>query len=234
MLVILQKRWLLVGIVSCLASFNALAQSTVNSGVQFTGSVLDVKPWFVTCQKKTETCDFDIELLLQFRNGNSRPIIVFVPTRFYGDTKVSFLGSVSKTATATTSTTIKHPYFVLYDNFDPLPRLVQGLLTADSPFNDFIVIPPGGYHEWRELIRVPIGYKLKKEPDPKRKGLFILSAIPEFPAFKIEYFLSLRKRPEDSNALEKAKETWKELGDLVLDSSGDYRIGSEIILNKLP
>ncbi len=240
MIIVAQNHWLFAGIVICLLSVNALTQSILNNGIQLTGSVLSVKPFEYTCGEKIETCDFDIDLLLQFRNGSSKPAIVFVPSKFYGDTKVSFIGSLAATATETTSTTIKwtsscanyryHGY--CYD--DSISRLVQGLLTADIPFNDFVVIAPEGYYEWRQNLRVRSGYKLKKERDPKRKGLFILSAIPEHPALKIEYFLSLRNRPEDSNPLEKAKENWKDFGDLLLDSNGDYRFESETILNKLP
>ncbi len=234
----LKKTYLFAGILTCFCTLAAPTQTTGNNGLQLTGSVIWVEPRTLTCQGKKESCEFEIDLLLQFRNNNTSPVIIFSPGRsqFLGDKKISFFGGVSKTSSESTSTTIKwkNPYVSVGYNYDPFEGLVRSLLLVDHPFGDFIVLPPEGYHEWRETLVTPLGYKLKKELDPKRKDQYILSAIPEYPALKVEYFLSLRNRREAPNALEKAKENWKEFGDLLLDSNGDYRIESEIILNNLP
>lgn len=230
----LKKHCLFVGLLTSLYTLSVFSQTTANNGVALTGTVLSVEPVYSTCLEKKSDCLFQLNLLMQFRNNTTSPAIIFDPNDFYGQKKISFLSVVSKTAKELTSTTIqwKNPYPPSL-HYDPLSGFVRALLFPYSSPYKSVIIPPDGYHEYRASYTISTGYKLQKEPDPKRNGHYILSAIPEHPALRIEYFLSVRNRPEDANAFDKAKENWKKFGDLLLDSSGDYRIESEIILNKL-
>lgn len=238
-----KKHCLFAGILACLCILTAFTQIEANKGVVLTGTVLSVEPHSYSCGEKEKYCDYEITLYLQIKNETSVPVIILDPRGrgdFYGQKKISFLSSISKAATESTSTTIRWkdstPHRPGEYYRDPVSDFVRVLLTPNPssppPFYS-VIIPPEGYYEFREFLIISTGYKLRKDPDPKRKGQNILSAIPEYPALRIEYFLSVRNRPEDTNALEKAKVNWKEFGNLLLDSSGDYRVSSEIILNKL-
>jgi hypothetical protein len=235
----IQKHCLFAAITVFLCGITVICQTDANDKVVLRGTFVSVKARSHDClESKTKTCEFALNLNLQFKNNTDAPIIIVrPPAAIYedgdvADTKISFFNDISsQIASESTAITIKWkpiPY-----RRDPVSPFVQALLQRQFPRNGFVVIAPQGYYETSQTLYVSKGFKVKKEPDPKcryKEGCYTYSAIPEYAALRIMYSISLRDRPEDPNAFERAKENWKDIGLLFLDSSGDYSIQSEVIL----
>jgi hypothetical protein len=204
-------------------------QSATNRGLVLTGSVYDVKPENASRSEKKDQYEFVLELYLQFKNESDSPYIIFKPDNFYGEKRISFLTplvSGTRSEDSTFSNVWTYP-----STYDPFPGFVKELEAAEPAIFRFVIIEPGAYFECRETLRIKSGYRLEIKPNQK---ISEASPIPEFRAFTLEYYLSLSDRHEDYNPLTAARRKWKKLGQLILNSSGDYIVRSEIILNKLP
>jgi hypothetical protein len=235
----------LVGVLNCLSIFflafsvcsAAYGQVASSRSVKLTGSVLAVKPHYVARVGDKNKYDFDIELYLQFKNDTDKPIIIFNPQGFYGQKKISFFEQVARVPDSKETSAVipwKNPYQDRDYYYDPFASFLRWLYSSTKPstYNNPI-IDVGGYYECIETLRVSTGYRIKSVPGPKPYDIPTLFAVPEYASLRLEYFLSVRDRHEYPDALETAKRAWQEYGDLVLDSDGDYRVTSEIILNKL-
>ena len=231
----MMKHCIAVAVLMFLFAPLVICQTKANRGLVLTGSVVSVKPNFVSKSNDKEVYDFDVELYLQFRNDTDKPVIIFKPGDFYGQKKIAFLEQVASKLNSEESSTViawKNPYG--HFNYDPFPSFLRELTAPEPAKYRFAIIAAEGYYECHETIRVETGYKLQKVPGPKPYDSPRLFAIPEFPALRLEFYLSLKDRHEDADALGTAQRRWKKSGELALDSSGDYRVKSEVILNKLP
>jgi hypothetical protein len=92
-----------------------------------------------------------------------------------------------------------------------------------------VIIQPRSYYETIQVFRVTSGFSLQML---NGKKLSEMTTIPEYSGMRLEYHLST-KDLQNSDALGIAKRNWKSLGELVLDSNGEYSVKSEVILNKL-
>lgn len=228
----------LIAPIVAILSLSVCGQSPASDGLKLTGTVVAVNPRLVSGPDKKEKYEFDIDLLLQFRNDAKLPIIILNPERFYGTRRIAFLEDVSPVTNSelsSTSLTWKNPYQNL--KYGPLDQLVQSIMwsyelkTPPSEYY-FVTIRPDSVYEFRASFSVPNGFKVSKIPQGAQPPK--LSVTPEFPALRVSFHFSLRNRPEHPNPLERAKEVYKKFGELVLDSNGDFSIRSQIIINRPP
>ena len=229
-----------VSTIMVLLGISVSGQTVSERDLTLTGTVVEVIPRFVRYLDKKEIYKFDVDLLLTFRNNSKLPIIIFRPDGFYGTRKITFLRDVSPISNAELSTTSivwKNPYADA--TYNPVNELVRELMWP-SEWNirpsqyHFVLIDPESSYECRERFTVQNGFKVVELKENESDQSPKLSVVPEFPALKVSYFFSLRNRREHPNPLEKARESYKKFGQLLLDPNGDFSVKSQIIINLLP
>ncbi|MGE0656690.1 MAG: hypothetical protein AB7F88_15125 [Pyrinomonadaceae bacterium] len=98
-----------------------------------------------------------------------------------------------------------------------------------APTSDFcVVIDPRGYYEFREVVTLDTGYRLEVELG---KSLTEARIRSEYPAFQIQYHLSLKGDEKGEGFLQVLQSKWKNVGNLVLDGNGDFTVTSDPIVN---
>ena len=203
------------------------------SGLVVTGSVVGVTASVDSDASKRDKYVFEVELYLQFQNNTDNLLIVFAPARFEGTKRIAFQDELSSTAGSFISAELLPS---IRGQYGPrgMPYLLYTLRQQTPSVFAFAVIQPHGYYEARDKVRVRNGYKVETRPVSKSFGKSsVLVAIPEFPALKVQYLVASNTSVELSEALATAKTRWSDLGTLFLNSSGDYDVTSEVILNKI-
>lgn len=211
----------------------AFSQSNADRSLTFTGTVISVTPRWVSGENRNEVYDFDVKLYLQFRNDTDSPVIIFKPENFDGQKKIEFLERIATDRPSESPSTAIA--WKNYDKFrDPIAVLVSTVRESVPHKFHFVIVDPGSYYECNEELRIKSGFTVQKSPGLTPFLRPVLSVIPEFRSFRLQYYVSLNNRPEEDASLVSAQRRWSSYGRLVLDSSGDYNLKSEIILNKLP
>lgn len=209
-----------------------------------TGSILGVSGMADSSQGE-DAFSFNIQLYLQIRNNSDQSLIVFRPDRFMGQRKVEFLkNDLTGGFGVGVEKTLPWVNPTAYLDYDPFSIYVKRVESATEPFKDgFLTIEPASYFEFRDSFTVDSGYKFDPEKleslkkmladrgiETTRIGLGNLSS--EFPALKVEYYLTFAKRHPDAEFLKTVQKRWKKFGKLYLTNDGDFRLKSEAIVNK--
>jgi hypothetical protein len=211
-----------------IAAFSVSAQKLANHGLVLTGSVVGLDTKCINGKPTPQ-----IHLYMQFRNNGDIPLILNPPSWVF-DKKIEFAGGVGSDPTrrlASASTFRFNPYLdnpfgsPKRDDYDPSPHFFK-LLDSSAP-NAKMIIEPGRYYEYQDVVWVKEGFKLDLEFGKSQKGCESTKVpVPEYPSFRLEYRLSDQR----TGLFKTLQERWKEFGYLVLDDSGDIAYKSESIL----
>jgi hypothetical protein len=214
-----------------------IGQQGTNRGLSLTGTVVAVRPVCYSDNYPNKCKNyFSVDLLLQFRNSGNTPLIILRPGTFLGEKRIAFLTDVSKP-----SSEISAKHFIRESRYpspphDPLFNFVREL-NFPSPQRPseyyFVILQPEEYYESRETFILETGYKIVTELPRTWRETRREFAIPEYPALRVEFILSLSNRREGTDLLGTAQRKWKKFGELVLDQNGDYHVKSAVIFNPL-
>jgi len=177
---------------------------------------------------------YSINLRLTYSNRGNDTIIVPTPEFFRAaERKIRFLDLPSSDAKVALSV----------DDFDVYGELDRGrvrsrkealeALNAPIPIpNYFVAIPPGESRELGATIPVKDGYKLDTVNGVLQYGGDLEFAAPLHKYFKLQFSSPLFEGPGVSAPVE-ARDRWRKLGRLLVDSGGGFSLESEVIINKL-
>ncbi len=218
-------------------------QAHKSGGLHLTGSIVGLNV-VAECSGSEGRLLVQAELSMQFRNGSDRRLIVFKPhnVRPYifggevGTTRINFLRNLP-------STTDKESERIqvkdirtdncrpsrYYGNYDPIASFIKRIDLPVPGADLFVMIEPRSYHEFREVVTLDTGYEIDVKLG---KSLKEARARSEYPAFELQYHLSLKGNEKGEGFLKSLQSRWKALGDLVLDGSGDFTVTSEPIINR--
>ncbi|HMO80461.1 MAG TPA: hypothetical protein PKD24_06695 [Pyrinomonadaceae bacterium] len=239
------KRWLFLSFLSLLFAFSANGQQSNIKGLFLTGTIIDLNVVPEYCRTDTRLL-VQVELAMQFRNGSDRPLIVMKPKPRWldpfggnlGSTRVNLLRGLPSIAdkqseriqAINTRSGNCHPsIYTQYRNDDRLSSFIKSI-DLPGPTSDFFeVIEPGGYYTFIEYVTLDTGFELEVKLGRSLREARISS---EFPAFQIEYHLSLKGNAKGEGLFQTLRSRWETFGNLILDESGDFTIISEPIVNR--
>lgn len=247
-------KYLVLIVIFVSATFCVLGQRSADDLI-LNGTVSNVTG-YADYESGKDSFSFSITLYLQLHNKGEEPIIVFRPDRILRQKKVEFLRSSSSNQgdEVIASKTLPWVNPAAYLDYDPLPRYIEQLKSSVDPNpQDLFIIQPGGYYEFRDIVTVDVGYDVdikklseykKREAElyakylremepPKRVAFGSLLLTSKSPFLRIEYSMSFKKF-EDADFLRGLQKRWKSLGNLYLNSDGDFSIKSQPILNQAP
>lgn len=250
----MQKCLILIVILAS-ASLSVLGQRSADDLI-LTGTVSGISG-YVDSRSGEDIFSFQISLYLQIQNKSEEPIIVFRVDRFMGQKKIEFLQSAAANKGDEVGAVKTLPWFnpAAYLDYDPFPKYIEQLKSSVDPnLNDFFIIQPGGYYEFRDIVTVDVGYDvdLKKLAEVRKrraelyaryfgdrespKTIESLGSLPtsKFPFIRIGYRLSFKKYDQDADFLRRLQKRWKSVGNLYLNSDGDFSIKSQPIINQAP
>jgi hypothetical protein len=239
------KRWAILSFLLLIFAFSAMSQTTRTKGLVLTGTIIDLG---VTseCQGKNGRVLVQAELAMQFRNDTDRRLIVFKPdgrrplpfaeelpiTRVYFLPRLPSISdkqSVRVEAKDIRTNNCIPPRTDYFGFSDPISWYVRQI-DSSGPFDAFFeIIEPGGYYSFAEVVTLDTGFELDVKLGRSLREARILS---EFPAFQIEYHLSLKGNEKGEGLLRTLQTRWKSYGDLFLDDNGDFTVTSEPIINR--
>lgn len=235
------KSWILFSLLLVFGALCSNAQVSKSDGIYVTGTITGLNA-VAECQGSNGRILVQVELYMQFRNSGDKPLIIFNKDKVFGrglglgSTRIVFLrGFPSKIDKERERIPINEPlpvdcYESAYNRtrYDPFPDFIKGL-DRPRPTSEFLVIEPRSYQEFREVVTVDTGYKLDVQIGKSLKEAQLRS---EYPAFQVEYHLSLKAYENGEGLLKSLQSRWKSFGDLVLDNNGDFTVISEPIINK--
>ena len=231
-----------------LISFSALCsngQAKKNDGLYLTGTITGLSPT-AECRGTDGRILIQVGLSMQFRNGGDRPLIVLKPEKFNPmfwssepfSTRVLFLRSLPSTTDKEAEripvnqirpNDCRPPDDRFYGNYDPIAAFMKRIDSSAPPSDLFEVIEPRGYYEFREVVTLDAGYEVEVKMGKSLKEARVRT---EYPAFLIQYHLSLKGNEKGGEFLLGLKSRWKAAGNFVLDGNGDFAVISEPIINR--
>src|SRR5688572_21629978 len=218
------KRFVALSLILLLSAL-AKGQSRSQGGLVLNGTVVAVS----ASERKLHTNNkesyvFTVELHMQYRNDGDVPLIVFGPDPFFIERKIEFFN----TEGSAISKTFHYVNPFADDGYDPYAPYWRRIDSAQPSR----VIQPGGYREFRETFTVEDGYKIKESPAERGRALRHSIPISDYQWLRIEYRLAIKEKSAPENLLQNLQQRWKSQGHLVLDTSGNFTVRSERILNK--
>lgn len=212
------------------------AQQLPNHGLVLNGTVIGIRS-----SEKNGRLDYEVRLLMQFRNDGDKPLILIRHAFLFGKTKIDFLNRSlgSKTRPPDESERIVQSIVIppwwssYYEDYDPLAASARSLDTPEPTNRMCVILNPGAYHEFNQTVKLEQGFKLIDRAGQKLKVWDGEIGLPfsEIPVFTIEFSLSLAKHHKDPDFLESLQRRWKRFGVLPLDANGNFTVKSERILN---
>lgn len=218
------------------------------SNLTFSGAVIDMT---VVCRKDEPIVRLD--LLMHLHNKTSEPVIVFYPFR-YGKTIV-FFGSGPVENDSGWVRAVPLEYLGAFGNsrwklerHDPLAQNVRFWRDqveahrrhgGSRPLNGFVVIDSGRYLEFRLDLRLDEGFRISRTGDKSKNGCPTNDPVelaasywiePMNPAMHVLYQLSLKGYEGGEGLLLDLRRTWKDSGNLHLDSGDEISYRSDPIL----
>lgn len=238
------KRWSVIYFLVLLLAFSAHGQKSNKDGLVLTGTIIDLSATS-ECQGKDGRTLVEVTLSMVLRNDSNRQLVTVKPRIFnpsviveLGQTRVKFLSTLPsmtdkenemvQTVSIRKDNCRPPPYTFSRSN-DPIGSLVESIDLPGPNSTYFVAIAPGSYHEFVETLRLDVGYAVDVTLGRPIGEARILS---EFPAFQIEYHLSLKGNEKGEGLLRTLQTRWKSYGDLFLDDNGDFTVTSEPIINR--
>jgi hypothetical protein len=148
------------------------SQATRNENLVLTGTFINVKQKFdfepfrenqdlaaaKQAEGKGEHYVFEVQLFLQFRNNMNLPLIIFLPSQFYGKSTIEFLESAESNSVKSSAEIPWKDYYRSID-YDPIPSFLRELEGPEPKKHRFVIIEPEGYFEYNQTFTVRKGYK---------------------------------------------------------------------------
>jgi hypothetical protein len=233
---------LLLSLILILAPLGVRTQ--LRDEVTLTGSVNGVTA-SVDSSTGEDAFLFNIRLYLQIRNNGNETIFIFRPGGSLSQRKVEFFKSEPADANVRpeASQIVSWINASAKDGYNPFADFATRIERAKEPPDSvFAVIEPGGYFETGDSITVNVGYKPDMERVEARKKYFAERGLRThfidigqpssgFPFLSVEYFISFKKHHQDADFLHATQRRWRKFGKLYLNSSGDFLLRSEPIVN---
>lgn len=210
----------------------SLHASTRVSPLIVTGTVTDVMRGKTKFSINVKDDPYiEVRIRLQYHNRSDETIIVPTPrTLGYGKRQLLFLELPSLDSKVSASA---DEYRFITKTADSMRFLIQELEKNEPSRYNFAVIPPRSFYETGDTFYLKSGWRLETRPSGSKSRRDQEVAVPEHEYLKLEYSLSLKDRPEGFDLLLDAQRRWSRFGKLLLNSDGDFFIGSEVIINKL-
>ena len=237
------KRWAILSFLLFFA-FSADGQTTGTKGLVLTGTIIDLSATS-ECQGKDGRTLVEVTLSMVLRNDSNRQLVTVKPRIFspsviveLGQTRVNFLSALpsltDKDNEMVQTVSIRKdncrtPPYTFSRRNDPIGSLIESIDLPGPNSTYFVAIAPGSYHEFVETLRLDVGYEVDVTLGRPIGEARIRS---EFPAFEIEYHLSLKENVKGEGLFRTLQTRWKNYGDLVLDDNGDFTVTSEPIINR--
>ena len=239
--------WFVAAILTLVLCADALSQGRKQHGLVLTGSLTAVKP-VLNNRTPKPLFKYELQVLLQLRNDSNNRLIVFNPTLPGMEKRVGFMFNLSESEDSSFNFKpgpwiVTGPPYSPPSNWNPYPEIARSLgfffqldlaqnISMLRTSNDFVVLEPGAYHEFAEVITVEDGFKLEIKPGQSLREIESNTPIAEDPAFKLQYHLSMKKRHPNDGLLKALQERWKSFGYFLVDDNGDFTITSDMILNR--
>ena len=214
-----------------------------NQGLILEGTIVSATPEFQPefSDRRvavTEKLAVKLQLYLRFKNEGTVPLLVVEPVRCLCDKSIEFFASVPYTVDGET------PVLRLMQNdegwrsprqryvdFDPFSAYLRSL-DEPRPANGFVlVIEPGRSHEFRDTITIEDGYRLEWRAGKTKRDVLTETLIPDFPAFRVEYRLSVKGRPDQVSLFLNLQNRWKPFGHFVIAGEEEILLRSHPIIN---
>lgn len=223
------------------------AQTKKSDGLYMTGTIVGLNA-IAECTGTDGRILAQVELSMQIRNSSDRPLIVFKPEKFSRyiwsrepvAKRVLFLKTlpsandkeIEKIQVNEVSTNECRPVSTNYyndRNYDPIKEYINQI-DGPTPFSSdrFAVIDPRGYYEFREIIKLDLGWSAEVKLGKSLKESRVRA---EYPAFQVQYHLSLKGHEKGEDFLQQLRSRWNTVGNLVLDGNGDFNLISEPIIS---
>ena len=239
------KSWLSLSFLLILSAVHCYGQSQKKDGLVLTGTIIGVHA-IAECSGTEGRILVAVEVSMQFRNDSDRQLIILKPNSGWpsifggevGRTRVNFLKNLSSVSDKEyeriqvediRTDNCRSASNTYYRNYDPVASFIKLIDVASPPSEQCVVIGPRGYHEFREVLTLDAGFEVDVKVGKSLKEARIRS---EYPAFQVQYHLSLKGNAKGEGLFRTLQTRWKSYGDFVLDSSGDFTVTSEPIINR--
>lgn len=239
------KSWIGFSFLILFGTLCSNAQASKGEGLHLTGTIVGLHA-VSECGGTDGRILVTVELSMQFRNSGERPLIVFKPQSRWpgmfkaemGSTRVLFLRSLPSTsdkeservqAQHVQTNDCRNPSDRSYSNYDPVGWFIQSI-KKPSPVAEYCeIIEPRAYYEFREVVTLDTGFEVDVKAG---RSLREARTRSEFPAFQIQYHLSLKGHRYGDGLLQDLQSKWKSAGNFILDGNGDITVTSDPIINR--
>jgi hypothetical protein len=237
-----------VAIVMLCVSFasTAFAQKS-GSGLTLEGTILTASPaiiapegWVDRRQQAqppgSERLLIKLDLYLRLKNDGPTPLLVLDPVRCFCDKSIEFFSNIPYTVDGETAVVrtmqktddwrkLTRPTVGGYDYF---ASFLKGLSASPNPGSTVLKIEPGTYYDFRDSITIDEGYHIEWRAGKSTRELRGETVFPDYPAFRVEYKLTVKGRQDFPGLFGKLRERWKKSGDFVIVDD------EEVLLRSLP
>lgn len=225
------KKIIVLVLFAAMCAIPLRAQKLKNEGLVLTGSLVEVRP---NGTDRDDGVLFQLKLYMQLRNDSTRTLISLRPSR--DDVTLEFLDSFAPSDDGL-SNVLRLAPFKYPCSFEPCDeRRYNGPARQteipEEPGGGYVVLAPGKYYEYVELIRIKGAYDLPMKPGESYIDVRDNTPESKFPALRVTYHVPAEKYPGKTSLFLTLQEKWKKLGHLVLDSNGDFTLRSDTILNR--
>lgn len=210
--------------------------------VELTGTVLSVENAYDS--KFPDKQFFRVIFYLQVRNNSDRPVILLrqdLPTYLGDFMEPCFRKSIEFVTDQGSGQSFPAPHNAALDwrsiNGDPSSQkppnacklYARGAELGPVPW---LIVAANSSYEFRDSIIVDRGYEYELEPGEKWKDVAGREPKALYPFLRVLYRVSLKDI--DSELLRTKQQEWKKSGHLPLDSSGNYVLRSDVLVNYAP
>lgn len=234
---VLSRVMIAFSILLTISSLNVVAQKEPKPGLVLTGA-LERPPKLTSPLEDRKKSVYEINVYMQMRNDTDEPIIVFRPEDFKGVKKIDFSSALRLKDRSVIASAFTFPWknhLIGYEGeYQVMARFVERISSDQPPSYTFEIIRPGGYFEFRDTFKIEF---VDPAFDPEYRDSdywtkYVASKpIADFPSFTIEYNLSAKTLVSgDNDFLKNLQRRWRSIGNLVLNSSGDYSVRSDSIV----
>jgi len=240
-------------IVLFLTSLTSAQGQYTNGGLVLEGTIFSVVPEVVSEPRPsrytrnsslppppaTQRLVVHVQLYLRFKNEGTAPLIVLEPVRCLCDKSIEFFEGIPYSVNDQTPVirvlqkneewrTFPAPRYP--NDYDPFSQYVGSLDRSVLPDGVFI-IEPGRSHDFRDTVTVDAGYRVEWQAGKTVQDMRTQTVLPDFPAFRVEYRLSVKGRKDHPNLFLNLQNRWKRFGHLVIAGDEEILIRSQPIIN---
>lgn len=203
------------------------AQERSESPLVLTGTVVNSRTFCYKGQKPLAA----IELLMQFRNDGSEPIIVVKPPSLLFDLNVTYSDGTSTKSLTYNPYNLDNPFrtTITRDDFDYRPVLFEKIGTSPN------IIEPGRFLEFRDTVLVSSGFRFEAQIEKEHPSECsdAKPPVPQHQSFSLEYRIPVTREPSANvDVFNKLQERFREKGKFILNN-GEVLYRSQVITIQL-